>query len=55
VPGDRIVVGAIRGSAGFLVVLYVEHHPIALPVAPSSRQDPSVSICVRFIQDNEED
>jgi hypothetical protein len=55
VPGDRIVVGTVRGSAGFLVVLYVEHHPIALPVSPSGRQDPSVSICVRFIQDNEED
>jgi hypothetical protein len=51
VPGDRIRVGDIRGAPGILVVLYVEHHPVMLPVPATANQDPSVSICARFIQD----
>jgi hypothetical protein len=55
VPGDHIRVGDIRGAAGVLVVLYVEHHPLLLPVPATAKQDPSISICARFIQDLSED
>jgi hypothetical protein len=55
VPGDRIKVGDIRGAPGILVVLYVEHHPVMLPVPATANQDPSVSICARFIQDLSDD
>jgi hypothetical protein len=55
VPGDRIKVGDIRGTPGVLVVLYVEHHPVMLPVPAAANQDPSVAICARFIQDLSED
>jgi hypothetical protein len=55
VPGDRITVGSVSGLSGILVVLYVEHHPISLPVLASANQDPSVSICARFIQDLSEE
>jgi hypothetical protein len=55
VPGDRIKVGDIRGTTGVLVVLYVERHPVMLPVPAAAKQDPSVSICARFIQDLSED
>jgi hypothetical protein len=54
-PGDRIKVGDIRGAPGILVVLYVEHHPGMLPVPATANQDPSVSICARFIQDLSDD
>jgi len=52
---DRIKVGDIRGAPGILVVLYVEHHPVMLPVPATANQDPSVSICARFIQDLSDD
>ena len=55
VPGDRISLAGMRGAAGMLVVLYVEHHPIILPVSSRESQDPSVSICVRFMQAIEEE
>ncbi|WP_159014573.1 hypothetical protein [Acidisoma sp. S159] len=55
VPGDRIKVGDIRGAPGILVVLYVEPHPVMLPVPATANQDPSVSICARFIQDLSDD
>ena len=47
-PGDRLVVGNNRGSNDILIVDYVEHHPVRLPVSPNARPDPYVRICASY-------
>lgn len=50
-PGDRIVIGNVRGGIDIMQVLYVEHHPVAIPPSKSARKDASATIYVGFIAD----
>jgi hypothetical protein len=51
VPGDWVKVEPACTYGGAFVVVRVEHHPTALPIPPTAKQDPSVSVYVRAVQD----
>lgn len=50
-PGDRITRGNISGSIDIYEVAYVEHQPVSVDAPKSARQDPTLTVAVKWIGD----